>query len=152
MLSMPMRYFCKSILIGLPLQKLTNSMDKIKIVLGNSEVKAELFDNETAKEIYNSLPLKGEANLWGEEVYFQTPLNIETDENAREELEIGNLAYWSAGKMFCIFYGTTPVSINQKPRAASKVNVFGKILGNISPLYAVQSNDPVVVEIDKDND
>ena len=82
----------------------------------------------------------------------QTPLEIETDKNAREELEIGNLAYWAPGNMFCIFYGTTPVSINQKPRASSKVNVFDKILGDISPLYAVQSNDPVVVEIDKDTD
>jgi hypothetical protein len=127
-------------------------MEKIKIVIGNSVLKAELFNNNTAKEIHNALPLKGKATLWGKKVYFPISLDIEMEDDAREELEVGELAYWQPGKMFCIFYGRTPISTNHKPRAASEVNVFGRITGDISPLYAVKSHETIIVEIDKNTE
>jgi hypothetical protein len=39
----------------------------------------------------------------------------------------GDLAYWPTMPAFCIFFGPTPVSTGNRPRAASPVNVFGKI-------------------------
>ena len=42
---------------------------KIKIFCGDIEAIADLKNTETAREIYNALPIDGAANRWGEEVY-----------------------------------------------------------------------------------
>jgi hypothetical protein len=44
---------------------------------------------------------------------------------------------WPAGSAFCIFFGPTPVSKTEKPRAYSPVNILGKIEGDVSPLRDV---------------
>jgi len=38
---------------------------------------------------------------------------------------------WPDGNGFCIFFGSTPVSKDEKPRAASPVNIFAKIEGDL---------------------
>lgn len=102
-------------------------MKKIIIKTKNMTVEAELQDTPTAEMIFKNLPLEGNANVWGDEIYFEIPLDLELEPEAREEVEIGDLAYWPSGTAFCIFFGPTPVSKDEKPRAYSPVNVFGKI-------------------------
>lgn len=102
-------------------------MKKIIIKTKNMSMEAELKDTPTAEMIFKSLPLEGNANVWGDEIYFEIPLDLELEPEGREEVEIGDLAYWPSGTAFCIFFGPTPVSRDEKPRAYSPVNVFGKI-------------------------
>lgn len=102
-------------------------MKKIIIKTKDMSVEAELKDTPTAEIIFKSLPLEGNANVWGDEIYFEIPLDLELEPEAREEVEIGDLAYWPSGTAFCIFFGPTPVSTDERPRAYSPVNVFGKI-------------------------
>ena len=83
----------------------------------------------------------------GGEVYFNIPIRLEEDGKGIEEVEVGDLAFWSLGSAFCIFFGRTPVSISEKPRAYSPVNVFGKIEGDVSALKNVESQS--VIQIDK---
>ena len=61
---------------------------------------------------------------------------VETD--ARTEVAIGDLGYWPVGSAFCIFFGPTPVSTDDTPRAYSPVNVFGRITGDASLLKSVR--------------
>ena len=105
-------------------------MVKIMIEVENISMEAELLDTPTAKKISAILPLEGSANVWGDEIYFDIPLTIGQEPGASQDVEVGDLGYWPAGPAFCIFFGPTPVSTSDQPRAYSPVNVFGRVLGN----------------------
>ncbi len=62
---------------------------------------------KTAEEVWKALPIRGNANLWGDEIYFSTPVSL-NEEHGREEVEVGAIAYWPPGKAVCIFFGQTP--------------------------------------------
>ena len=102
-------------------------MKKILIETGNIEVRAELNNSTTAEKIWDLLPLEGEVNIWGDEVYFAIDTKIDLEQGAGAVVSIGDLAYWPPGKAFCIFFGVTPMSNSREIRAASAVNIFGKI-------------------------
>ncbi|MFX1237021.1 MAG: cyclophilin-like family protein [Promethearchaeota archaeon] len=43
---------------------------------------------------------------------------------------MGDIGYWMDGDAFVIFFGPTPHSTNDTPRAASDINIFAKIEGD----------------------
>ena len=120
-------------------------MEKITITAGDITIQAKLNESETARRILDILPVEGTANVWGDEIYFSIPLKLPQASDAREEMEVGGLAYWPQGNAFCIFFGPTPVSIGDEPRAYSPVNVFGSIIGDATVLKAVDNGSPVMV-------
>ncbi len=121
-------------------------MSTIRIIIGELTVTAELDDSPTAREILDRLPLESTANVWGEEIYFDIPVHIDPAPDAVTEVDVGTLAYWPMGPAFCIFFGPTPVSTGQEPRAYSPVNVFGKIVGDADLLKNIRNGAPVRVE------
>jgi hypothetical protein len=124
-------------------------MVKILITCGRFSFEAELFDTNTAQMIRNELPLQGVANIWGEEIYFPVTFTAEIEDGAKEEVEVGTIAYWPPGKAFCIFFGPTPVSTSAKPRAYSPVNICGQILGPLNELRAISPGEKIKLEIVK---
>ena len=98
---------------------------------------AALNDSVTARQIFDALPLSGDGNRWGDEIYFDIGLVLDT-ENQEEEVEIGDIAYWRPGKALCLFFGRTPVSTSDRPRAASPVAVVGKLVGGIEDLKSAK--------------
>ena len=120
-------------------------MDKVQIESGDIILIAELNGSDTAIRIYNMLPISGTANIWGDEVYFSIPVHIEEAQDARQEVGIGDLGFWPVGDAFCIFFGPTPVSTSEIPKAYSPVNVFGHILGDVSELRKISSGDEIKV-------
>lgn len=114
-------------------------MGKIKIEVEDLSLEAELNETPTAQKILNILPIEGSANVWGEEIYFDIPLTAELEPDAREDVEVGDLGYWPVGPAFCIFFGPTPVSSGDTPRAYSPVNVFGKVVGDAKQFKTVAS-------------
>ena len=117
----------------------------ITITVSGITVEAELNDSSTAAGILEILPVEGRANVWGEEIYFDIPLNMELEPGARANVAVGDLAYWPAGPAFCIFFGPTPVSTDEKPRAYSPVNVFGRVIGDAGQLKAVADGSKITV-------
>jgi hypothetical protein len=105
-------------------------MVKITIEVESISMEAELLDTPTASKIADALPLEGSVNVWGDEIYFDIPLTIDQEPGASQDVEVGDLGYWPAGPAFCIFFGPTPVSSGDQPRAYSPVNVFGRVLDN----------------------
>ena len=103
---------------------------KIKIEIGEVKVEAELNESKTAQSIWEALPIKGSANLWGEEIYFAIPVKSGQEQGARDVVSSGELGYWPPGHAFCIFFGPTPASRGDEIRAASAVNIIGKVLGD----------------------
>ncbi|MHC4913490.1 MAG: cyclophilin-like fold protein [Planctomycetota bacterium] len=118
----------------------------IRITAGKVQVEAELNDNPTAKAVVQELPIKGTANRWGGEIYFAIAVTAELEEDSREVLEAGELGYWPTGKAFCIFFGPTPASVGDDIRAASAVNILGKIKGDISQLWNIPDGADVIIE------
>lgn len=121
-------------------------MHKIRISIKSFGWEAELYKTPTAEHIWEALPFEGQATIWGKEIYFTIPAEAPSEGSAREILEPGELGYWPLGNAFCIFFGPTPVSSGNEPRAYSPVNVFGKINAPHSELNRVVQGDQVKVE------
>jgi hypothetical protein len=117
----------------------------ISISIDDICLDAELGTSATAAKILEALPFEGTANTWGQEIYFTIPVAMQQEPDARAEVEIGEIAFWPMGKAFCIFFGPTPVSRDEKPRAYSAVNVFGRLLGDATVLKGIANGARVLV-------
>ncbi len=121
-------------------------MPEIMITAGEISLPAELNDSPTAQQIWEALPIEGRANVWGDEIYFEIPVMASQAADARVEMEVGELGYWPVGHAFCIFFGPTPVSVDEQPRAYSPVNVLGRVLGDATRFKTVPNGTLVRLE------
>jgi len=118
----------------------------IVIRAGGNSFEGELNDSMTGKAIYGALPIRAKAQRWGGEIYFNIPVSCELEEDSRDVLEEGELGYWPPGQAFCIFFGPTPASGGDEIRAASAVNIVGKMKGDLSGLWDVPDGAEVCIE------
>jgi hypothetical protein len=116
----------------------------IHIKAGSVEAIAELNTTSTSKAIWEALPLKAKADLWGEEIYFPIPVYTEL-EAGTIRVQVGDLGYWPTGNAFCIFFGPTPISRNDEIRPASAVTVFGKIIGDARIFKNVKPDAAILI-------
>jgi len=121
-------------------------MDRaIRITAGAVSAEARLNDSKTAGAIWDALPIEAKGQTWGDEIYFDIGLTA-PPEQARDVVDVGDLAYWPPGQAFCIFFGRTPASRGDECRAASPVNVVGKIVGDARMFTKVRSGSRVTIE------
>ena len=66
---------------------------KIRILVSDVAVEAELNEAKTAQRIWEALPIEGRANLWGEEIYFAIPVKTGFETGSREVVSAGELGY-----------------------------------------------------------
>ena len=118
-------------------------MKSIVISAGNVSLPAELNDSPTARQVWEALPMEGTANTWGDEIYFAIPVVAAEEPDARTDVAVGELGYWPVGHAFCIFFGPTPASTGQAPRAYSPVNILGHVLGDATRFRAVRAGTRV---------
>ena len=118
----------------------------ITISAGDVSLPAELNESPTAQQIAAALPLEGRTNIWGDEIYFEIPVIAEQEADARAGVEVGELGYWPVGHAFCIFYGPTPVSTDERPRAYSPVNILGRVLGDATRFKGTPNGAVVRIE------
>jgi hypothetical protein len=121
-------------------------LHKILIEFVNFSLQARLNDSPTAQELLKQLPIESQVNTWGEEIYFEIPVDMPQEPDAQKILSVGDLGYWPVGQAFCIFFGPTPVSTDERPRAYSPVNLLGKILDNCEELKSIQNQATVRLE------
>lgn len=119
---------------------------RVTITIAGVSLDALLDESATAQAVLSALPLEAPGHRWGDEIYFRIPVIIDESDDARQDMAVGELAYWPEGRAFCIFFGPTPASLGPEPRAYAKVNPFGRILGDASALRAVKEGDVVRVE------
>ena len=118
---------------------------RLKIVAGDVEVTASLNDSDTAGLVWDELPMSASVSTWGDEIYFRTDLSVSEDD-AREVVDMGAVAFWPPGQALCLFFGPTPMSMGDEIRPASAVNVVGQIDGDPMILKSVPAGSPVQVE------
>ncbi len=119
---------------------------KIRILAEDLKVEAELNESEAARGLWDALPIQAKANRWGEEIYFAIPVESRLEKGARETVTAGELGYWPPGRAFCIFFGPTPASRGDEIRAASAVNIIGKVLSDPKVFRKVQDGATVTLE------
>lgn len=118
---------------------------KVNFLVGDIEVHTEWNDSSTSRRILEALPLEAVGNYWGQELYFEIPVEADREPGARDVVEPGTVAYWPAGRCLCIFWGPTPASHGNECRAASDVNVVGRVL-NADVLPRMRARDVRVSE------
>ena len=108
-------------------------------------LKAELNNSDTAQKVFDSLPITGTVNTWGEEIYITTLIKA-GPENPKEVVEPGDIGYWPPGSAICLFFGPTPASKGDEIRPASPVNVIGKIKEDPTQLKQVKGRSSITLE------
>ena len=120
---------------------------KIRILVSDLRVEAELNESKTSQLIWEALPIGAKTNLWGEEIYFAIPVKTGLETGSREVVSAGELGYWPTGHAFCIFFGLTPASRGDEIRAASAVNVIGKVLS--APKVFIKVKEGVMITLER---
>ncbi len=107
-------------------------------VVGKGKAQAELDERNPgiAAAFWKALPIEAKASLWGEEVYFDIPLQLE-DENPSPSASSGDICYWSPGPAFCIFFGKT--------QPYSPVNHLGNVVEGLELFRNVAAGDRIVL-------
>jgi hypothetical protein len=118
----------------------------IMIRIGELTFSAELNDSQSAEKLKLLLPLEFSMSRWGDEYYGDCGIEVELSEEARDVMEVGELAVWPTGKALCIFFGPTPASTGNAPRAVSPVNPVGKLNNNAEVLKKLSSSIRVKIE------
>ncbi len=122
-------------------------MARIRFVFGELTLEAELLETPTAKAIAAALPISSNVLTWGEEVYFDVPVNVARESDARAVITPGEIAYWPQGLAIAIGFGRTPISKGNETRLASPCNVFARALGNVRMLGKVKTGTKVEVSL-----
>ena len=120
---------------------------KIRILVSDLKVEAELNESKTAQSVWEALPIEARGNLWGEEIYFAIPVKTGLEQGSREVMSAGELGYWPTGHAFCIFFGPTPASEGNEIRAARAVNVIGR--DHTDPKVFLKVKDGAKVTLEK---
>jgi hypothetical protein len=122
-------------------------MARIRFDFGRLTLDAELFDTPTATAIAAALPINSSALTWGEEVYFEIPVRVAREKDARAVVTPGEVAYWPEGPAIALGFGRTPMSRGDECRLASPCNIFGRIMGDVRTLSRVKAGNKVAVTL-----
>ncbi len=120
-------------------------MARVNFKIGDVTIESEWNDTPTARKLLEVLPIRSRGSYWGKEFYFDVPVAASLEPDATDVVEPGTVAYWPPGNCLCLFWGPTPASQGDECRAASPVNIVGRVL-NVGDLARITARD-VVVEL-----
>jgi hypothetical protein len=122
-------------------------MARIRVAWGSGEVTANLRETPTVKQLLKALPGASRAQTWGEEVYFELPVQATLEADARQVVEPGAVCFWVEGSSLALPYGRTPASQGDEPRLVTRCNVLGRIEGDPRELRKVKAGETIRVEL-----
>lgn len=125
------------------------SEQKLVVKVSEKEFIFQLYDTITTQKLIENVPFNGTTQTWGDEFYFPIPMSSKLDEFCTATPDVGTIAYWPTGRMFCTFYGPTPMSTDNQPVAASEVNLLGYLIDKdqIALLKTIQDGENVKVDL-----
>ncbi len=118
---------------------------QLAIDVGEIVVRVELLDTPTADALWRAAPFSSHARTWGEEVYFETPVGVPKEKNARDVVEAGEIAFWVEGSSIAIGFGRTPVSRGNEIRLAAPVNIWARALDDVRALKPARDGAKISV-------
>jgi len=123
------------------------SAAKIRIGWPRGEATAALNDTPSTRALLAALPLRARAQTWGEEVYFEIPVEVPLERDAKQVVPPGTVCFWVEGGSLALPWGRTPISDGDQPKLVTRCNVLGKIEGDTKQLSDIRSGDAVTVEL-----
>jgi hypothetical protein len=118
-------------------------MPRVRFEFGTLTLDAELLDTLTARAVASALPITASVMTWGEEVYFEVPVIVAREPDARAVMTPGEIAYWPEGRCIAIGFGRTPISQGDETRLAGPCNVFAQALGDVRVLANVKAGTAI---------
>jgi hypothetical protein len=131
---------------GFPRKGNDSMTTRIMISVNERKIRAELFDTETGRAVAAALPIVAAPNEWGDEFYFEVPVDLPLDESAATSVRVGDIGYWPPGKALALFFGPTPLSSGAEPVPASAVNIVGRILDDAVLLRSAKGAHRLKIE------
>ncbi len=120
--------------------------NRILISVGKIKIEAELLDTPTARNIKDSLPFASKAQTWGNEIFFETPVMAENEDDAKDVIQAGELAFWCEGSCIAIGFGKTPASQADEIRLASPANIWAHAITDVTLLKSCRPGDFIFIE------
>lgn len=119
----------------------------IVLKIDDLEFRGEFNDTPAGREIGGSLPITCHWSRWGEEYYGSTsPAFGDYPGEMTDLMEVGDLAYHGGNDWFCLFFGPTPASRGDEPRAAAPLLKVGRVDGDWAALSALGYSVTGVIE------
>lgn len=115
-------------------------MSKIILQVGNESIEGEIYDTPTSKEILSILPFEAKIKLFEDVFYFPTSdsKEIKLEKNAKQQIETGELAYWTQEKSIVIGNGKNRAD---SCKLTTKCNPFGRLYTEVTELL---QNDMII--------
>src|SRR5205814_743082 len=82
---------------------------RIQIAFSKNKLTVDLNDTPTARAVYEAAPFEAQAQTWGEEVYFSTPVKAKLEPNAQQVVAPGTVCFWTQGDSLALPFGRTPI-------------------------------------------
>ena len=122
-------------------------MHNINLKFSSYTINIKLRSTKTASAIKNILPFKSTVKKWGEEIYFEIPIeeSLDLENDAKDIINIGEIAYWIEGKCIAIGYGKTPISKGNEIKLAARTNIWGDANLNVKKLKNIKDGDEVII-------
>jgi hypothetical protein len=124
------------------------SYARIRIAWPKGALAATLDDTPTARALVAALPLNARAQTWGEEVYFEIPVEAALERNAKQVVPPGSVCFWVEGSSVALPWGRTPISEGKEPKLVSPCNVLGRIDGEPRDFASVRSGDAITLTLE----
>jgi hypothetical protein len=117
---------------------------RLHISIEKIHLEVELSDTPNVKAILEKLPFESKAQVWGEEVYFSTPVSAKLEPGAKQVVDPGTVCFWTEGDSIALPFGRTPISTDHRPKLANPCNILGKI-EDFALLKKVRPGDKITV-------
>ena len=120
--------------------------NRITLNFGSTTIDVTVRNTPTAQAILNALPITSTVQTWGEEVYFSVPVEATLEQDAKDVVEAGEIAFWVEGSCIAIGFGPTPISQGNEIRLAAATNIWADADDDVRQLINVSSQDRVLVD------
>ena len=119
---------------------------KLNLKFNSKIFEINLRNTETARLIAKSIPIKSKIQMWGEEIFFNTNIQVKLEDDAKQVIKLGELAFWTEGSAIAIGYGKTPVSIDQEIRLIGPCNIWADANFKKSDFDNIKSGDEIILD------
>jgi uncharacterized protein len=122
------------------------NVTRLRLQAGKVSLELELRDCATTRALAAAAPFDAQAQTWGDELYFSTPVSAKLEADARQVVEPGTVCFWTQGDALALPWGPTPISTDGKPKLANPCSVLGRVL-DFSLLKKIKPGDRIKVTL-----